>query len=620
MSGYLVTVNVKAPAPITKSQVLISVACSYSDGTEGGADTGGWIPASDPITSLQFRVEHPGKCEVLVVVQQLGQVVPVLCPIEDARFEIKAFQVTPGVQNVQVPSSSSATLQVVAPKIGCADMSYIIRARPADPKAQAVVLNYNPSKGGSTATLAGLSPGTQYSLTISGACSIDKSETPESTPAIFSTPCDAGLHYNPNPVGGKCVCAAGYQLLNGGCVQSQACPIGQFRDPTANICKQCSGVANCATVTCQSYNNSTCSTCNSGYSLDQSTGQCSTACGPGQYIDSQSKCAPCTAVAGCSASSALCSSTTDSKCFKCDGGYYLNNNGICTSCVPPAGCISSGLTCTSSSESGTTCSGCALGYYLLNGKCVACSPVVGCTLPDCTAAGSKCKACDGTANFNTSPSADGLTCKCKDGYYSNGGLCAQCTAVPNCSGITTCLGPTDSKCAGPCTTGFTLQANGQCLSQATPTGPSPGAPLPPSLNGDSVGSLGYAPLGAVQCNQCLPDNPDLCELIYAPAPCNDPNNRFCITYMQNAADGSRVVQRGCGSFNRCVTEWYQGTSDNDKCRDVNDHTLALDFTCTFCCYGTDWSWTNFQNTYSQKGAPNCNNNIRPEEPYLYQPT
>ncbi len=104
-----------------------------------------------------------------------------------------------------------------------------------------------------------------------------------------------------------------------------------------------------------------------------------------------------------------------------------------------------------------------------------------------------------------------------------------------------------------------------------------------------------------QCYECDPQFPDDCESIYKPVTCTSPNN-YCITFLDNQADGTKKVTRGCGNYQRCYTEWYQGTSDNDKCRERINSEQLLEFTCTFCCT-----------------TENCNENLRPAEDTLYQP-
>ena len=440
VSGSLVTVNVKVPPPIANAQVLIGVGCDYKDGTQGGADTGGWIPASYPVTSLQVHVDLPGKCEVVTAVQKLGQIVPVLCPVVDGSFHIRATQITPGVQNIQPTSSSTAILQVVAPKIGCANMTYTIRARPDKAQAYTIEFTIGPNDG-STATLKGLSANTQYSVTVTGTCPEDKHETPESTAAIFNTPCDVALNYLPTPVNGTCFCASGYQQLNGACVQSRPCPIGQYRNATSNACTKCSPLPGCATVSCQSATTSICTICNAGLTLDKKTGQCVGSCGPGSFLDG-TVCKNCTSVTGCLSFSVSCISATSSKCSKCMEGHYLDSAGLCSKCAAISNCDVS-LTCSSAVDS--VCSKCATGYY--GNQCFDCPRPAGCTDTSKT-----------TCSSNNDTKCDA----CSPGYYSTDGRCAPCTtATINGCIKYSCSSATASTCTA-CSPLFDLSSAGAC--------------------------------------------------------------------------------------------------------------------------------------------------------------
>ncbi|XP_053380418.1 uncharacterized protein LOC123539868 isoform X2 [Mercenaria mercenaria] len=94
----------------------------------------------------------------------------------------------------------------------------------------------------------------------------------------------------------------------------------------------------------------------------------------------------------------------------------------------------------------------------------------------------------------------------------------------------------------------------------------------------------------------------LCEKLYAPTPCPPPNN-YCINTIKNHKDGTKAVDRACGSFDTCYREWFLGSSDNDKCRKLSDNDeQRLDFQCTFCCI-----------------KDNCNNPLHPSDDTLYKP-
>jgi hypothetical protein len=135
---------------------------------------------------------------------------------------------------------------------------------------------------------------------------------------------------------------------------------------------------------------------------------------------------------------------------------------------------------------------------------------------------------------------------------------------------------------------------------ATPAA-KPATAAAPAGTARRPGATGEA---SIQCHLCDPNlPPELCELMSVADTCKAPNN-FCFTFVDNHADGSKTVQRSCGNFERAYREWWQGTSDDDKCRERIDSEQKLDFTCTFACE-----------------TPNCNQSggsLRPPVDSLYQ--
>ena len=113
---------------------------------------------------------------------------------------------------------------------------------------------------------------------------------------------------------------------------------------------------------------------------------------------------------------------------------------------------------------------------------------------------------------------------------------------------------------------------------ATPAA-KPATAAAPAGTGRRPGAAGQAP---IQCHVCDPALPDLCEVVTVETTCTAPNN-FCFTFIDNHEDGTKTVQRSCGNFARAYREWWQGTSDDDKCRERIDVEQKLDFTCTFAC-------------------------------------
>lgn len=126
------------------------------------------------------------------------------------------------------------------------------------------------------------------------------------------------------------------------------------------------------------------------------------------------------------------------------------------------------------------------------------------------------------------------------------------------------------------------------------------APQPAAKTAAPALRPGEGKTDSVKCRSCTAGLEDLCELVHEEITCTAPNN-WCITFIDAHADGTKTIQRGCGNFNRVYTEWYQGTSDDDKCRERLGTAQTIDFTCTFGC-STD----------------SCNDNLRPAEDSLYQ--
>ena len=60
----------------------------------------------------------------------------------------------------------------------------------------------------------------------------------------------------------------------------------------------------------------------------------------------------------------------------------------------------------------------------------------------------------------------------------------------------------------------------------------------------------------------------------------------------------------CGNVQRCYKDWYLGSSDDDKCRQLTGgKVLTYDFECTYCCT-----------------KDSCNFDLHPKQDTLYSPT
>ncbi|CAC5406652.1 unnamed protein product [Mytilus coruscus] len=94
----------------------------------------------------------------------------------------------------------------------------------------------------------------------------------------------------------------------------------------------------------------------------------------------------------------------------------------------------------------------------------------------------------------------------------------------------------------------------------------------------------------------------ICEQLYKPVICTDPN-QLCRTDLINGQDGTRTVTRRCATKSECNRDWWQGSSDDDKCTNFDpSFILTLQFQCTYCCT-TD----------------NCNVGVIPTRSTLYMP-
>lgn len=107
------------------------------------------------------------------------------------------------------------------------------------------------------------------------------------------------------------------------------------------------------------------------------------------------------------------------------------------------------------------------------------------------------------------------------------------------------------------------------------------------------------PYADVQCHQCT-GPAQICEPVHFPTTCKWPNNA-CGTVITNRLDGTRTVIRGCANNEFVRTDWYLGTSDEDKC-DVIKNNQHVAFQCSFACTKKD-----------------CNSGLRPPESTLWTP-
>lgn len=95
-------------------------------------------------------------------------------------------------------------------------------------------------------------------------------------------------------------------------------------------------------------------------------------------------------------------------------------------------------------------------------------------------------------------------------------------------------------------------------------------------------SFATIPAVATKCAVCA-GPPEACEIAFYEDDCQPPNH-YCINHISNLDDGRKLVNRRCGNITTCYNEWYLGSSDDDKCRQLSSSTvLTYKFECTYCC-------------------------------------
>ncbi len=118
--------------------------------------------------------------------------------------------------------------------------------------------------------------------------------------------------------------------------------------------------------------------------------------------------------------------------------------------------------------------------------------------------------------------------------------------------------------------------------QPTPTTAPVAAKKPPQIKGNYK-NMKAEDRTYQMCDPNMP--PDICEMLTQEKVC-DQNTPFAMNVLQNNNDGSRTVERKCATQDECYSEWWQGTSDVDKCRRFDENfVMTLKFDCTWCCTG-----------------------------------
>ncbi|KCV68761.1 hypothetical protein H696_05045 [Fonticula alba] len=283
----------------------------------------------------------------------------------------------------------------------------------------------------------------------------DSASSDSQAPAPCSASCaSASCEVCTGPLPGQClrcrgdvaagVAPAAPYLWQGDC--REACPEGTAPGP-AGVCLACHPT--CAECTGQQ--ETQCTRCIGGLSLDPAAGMCRRRCLDGTVaIDSEdprvgAQCQPCRA-AGCAA----CPPADLDACLRCAGGLLLHPPGAGGPC-----------------QAGP----CPEGYFTLSGRCEPCA--AGCR--QCS--GPEVDRCD-LCTDGRAPSP-GATCPdgnrpgaCLEGYFPQGDACAPCAST-----CATCDGPSGRQCTG-CAPGLLLQ-EGQCRARCAagtfhPVSPGPG--------------------------------------------------------------------------------------------------------------------------------------------------
>ena len=163
---------------------------------------------------------------------------------------------------------------------------------------------------------------------------------------------------------------------------------------------------------CKTKTNGTCTECFPHYSLESTTGKC-TSCAINEWSDGIATCAP---VSGC-----LILKEQSQQCKYCQAGYGIIT-GVCSSCNVESNTWSDGTTTCQSCTSGIGGSGC-LKCNAMNGKCTQCSSGFGLNIATGT-----CKACTGNAW------SDGTTSCVDIPQSSNGSTTVVIVVVAACVG------------------------------------------------------------------------------------------------------------------------------------------------------------------------------------------
>jgi type IV pilus assembly protein PilA len=106
----------------------------------------------------------------------------------------------------------------------------------------------------------------------------------------------------------------------------------------------------------------------------------------------------------------------------------------------------------------------------------------------------------------------------------------------------------------------------------------------------------YAP---IECTVCKV-NPQLCFVLTKQTQCEFPKNT-CISEVTNYDDGSKIVDRRCGTYQEANLDWWHSTSDDPDCQDYKPDQNTMKYMhCTYACT-----------------TANCNSNVKPDQDTLW---
>ncbi|KAL6114118.1 pcsk5 [Pungitius sinensis] len=292
-----------------------------------------------------------------------------------------------------------------------------------------------------------------------------RSEKPRSTDEEFTEeyngPCDPECNENgcEGPGPHHCINCLHYFLKfkNNTRMCVSECPSGFFRDDRKR-CKKCSSLCD----TCVGSRSDQCTTCRTGFHLNEGSNTCGANCGDGFYLVNDSNiCRRCPENCKKCTTSNICTeckpgmSLQGNKCqMTCDPGTYYN--GHRRNCEP---CHRACATCAGTGIE--ACTKCADGYLLEDWRCVlTCSTGYylseqtsdnGQVQRSCKKCDHSCYECSGAGERNCSSCVGGYNLEagacvvstiCKDGQYmSRHGSCHLCDVT-----CLQCTGPNSEDC------------------------------------------------------------------------------------------------------------------------------------------------------------------------------